>query len=106
MTTEVILTGTGVPIPVPGRAGGVRPFSASSTPEVVWTSDDGTVRVLAVAVHVVLTHLIPPPAQPGDTEAFAQDLRDGGYTGTITVGEDLTAVTLDRSAPQGEDHVR
>lgn len=39
----------------------------------------------------------PPHAaaqQPADATAFAQDLRDGGYTGTITVGEDLTAVTL------------
>jgi len=43
---------------------------------------------------VVLTHLMPPPQQPADATAFAQDLRDGGYTGTITVGEDLTAVTL------------
>ena len=41
MTTEVILTGTGVPHPRP-----------------------------------------------------AQDLRDGGYRGTITVGEDLTTVIL------------
>jgi ribonuclease Z len=44
--------------------------------------------------HVVLTHLIPPPASPADAEAFAADLRAGGYTGEITVGEDLTAVTL------------
>ena len=44
--------------------------------------------------HVVLTHLIPPPEAPGDAEAFAQDLRDGGYEGRITVGEDLTTITL------------
>ena len=156
----------------------LRPFTVPASPEVVWTSDDGTVRVLAVAVHhepvpdavayrvetpdgavvvsgdtrvcdeverlargadvlvheacrttalgpliagttfetifsyhadtvalgamaersgvphVVLTHLIPPPDRPGDAAAFAQDLRDGGYRGEVTVGEDLSAVTL------------
>jgi ribonuclease Z len=156
----------------------LRPFAVPPSPEVVWTSDDGTVRVLAVAVHhepvpdavayrvetpdgavvisgdtrvcaevedlatgadvlvheacrssalsaliagttfetifsyhadtvplgamaqrsgvphVVLTHLIPPVDQPADAAAFAQDLRDGGYTGTITVGEDLTTVMI------------
>ncbi|QXC59661.1 MBL fold metallo-hydrolase [Aquihabitans sp. G128] len=159
----------------------LRPFAVPATPEVVWTSDDGTVRVLAVAVHhepvpdavayrvetpegvvvvsgdtrvcqevedlsagadllvheacratalapliagttfetifsyhadtvalgamaeraavphVLLTHLIPPPDRPEDADAFAQDLRDGGYAGRITVGEDLVTVVLDRS---------
>ena len=156
----------------------LRPFDVPSTPEVVWTSDDGQVRVLAVAVHhepvpeavayrvetpdgavvisgdtrvcdevanlaegadvlvheacratamapliagtvfetifsyhadtaalgrmaadvgvphVVLTHLIPPVESPADAAAFAQDLRDGGYEGRITVGEDLTTIQL------------
>jgi len=155
----------------------LRPFDVPATPEVVWTSDDGRVRVLAVAVHhepvpeavayrvetpdgvvvisgdtrvcaevehlargadvlvheacrtsalapviagtvfetifsyhadtvelgamaaragvphVVLTHLIPPPEAPADADAFAQDLRDGGYSGRITVGRDLTSVS-------------
>lgn len=156
----------------------VQPFDIPSSPEVVWTSTEGTIRVLAVAVHhepvpeavayrvetpdgvvvisgdtrvcreveglaigadllvheacrtsamapliagtvfetifsyhadtvelgamaaragvpqVVLTHLIPPPESPGDAERFAQDLRDGGYSGLITVGEDLSTVVL------------
>jgi ribonuclease Z len=156
----------------------LRPFDLSATPSVVWTSDDGASRVLAVAVHhepvpeavayrvetpdgvvvisgdtrvcaeveqlaagadvlvheacrlsamaartagtvfekifsyhadtvelgamaaragvphLVLTHLIPPPDKPGDAESFAQDVRDGGYEGRITVGEDLTTVVL------------
>ena len=42
----------------------------------------------------MLTHLIPPPNEPGDRDAFAQDLRDGGYSGRITVGRDLVAITL------------
>ncbi len=43
---------------------------------------------------VVLTHLIPPPDRPGDADGFADDLRAGGYPGRITVGDDLTTVTL------------
>jgi ribonuclease Z len=42
----------------------------------------------------VLTHLIPPPETARDAEAFAADLREGGYEGRITVGEDLTTVVL------------
>ncbi len=156
----------------------LRPFAVPAAPEVVWVSDDRSVRVLAVAVHhepvpdavayrvetpdgvvvisgdtrvcaeveqlaagadvlvheacrttalaeaivgtvyetifsyhadtvalgamarragvphVVLTHLIPPPQRPADVAAFEQDLRDGGYTGVVTVGEDLTTVSL------------
>ena len=156
----------------------LRPFDTPTTPDVVWTSDDGQVRVLAVAVHhepvpeavayrvetpdgiivvsgdtrvcreveelsvgadvlvheacrtaamrtlaagtvfekifsyhadtvelgqmaarsgvphVVLTHLIPPPDTPSDSETFVQDLRAGGYKGHVTVGEDLRTISL------------
>jgi len=156
----------------------IRPFAVPPTPQLVWSNDDGSVRVIAVAVHhepvpeavafrvetpdgvvvisgdtrvcdevedlsrgadvlvheacrttalsariagttmekifsyhadtvplgamaaragvphVVLTHLIPPLSEPGDADAFVQDLRDGGYDGTITVGTDLATVTL------------
>jgi ribonuclease Z len=44
--------------------------------------------------HLVLTHLIPPPAGPDDEEAFAADVRTGGYAGRLTVGRDLTTVEL------------
>jgi len=54
----------------------------------------GAMAERAGVPHVVLTHLIPPPQQPGDGAAFAQDLRDGGYAGTVTVGEDLTTVSF------------
>ena len=30
----------------------------------------------------------------GAVTLFARDARDGGYTGTVTVGNDLTTVTL------------
>ena len=44
--------------------------------------------------HVMLTHLIPAPATPEHEQKFADDLRRGGYTGTVTVGRDLVTVTL------------
>ena len=43
---------------------------------------------------LVLTHLIPPPMAPALVEGYAQDMRDGGFTGTVVVGEDLARVTL------------
>lgn len=49
----------------------------------------GTLAERASVPHTVLTHLIPAPASPEEEEAFAEDLRCGGYTGDITVGRDL-----------------
>ncbi|HSM67593.1 MAG TPA: MBL fold metallo-hydrolase [Ilumatobacteraceae bacterium] len=54
----------------------------------------GTMAARARVPHLVLTHLIPPPETAEDRAAFEQDLRDGGYEGRVTVGEDLTIVTL------------
>ena len=44
--------------------------------------------------HVVLTHLIPQPKTDKQVAAFEADLRRGGYTGMVTVGADLTQVTV------------
>ena len=46
------------------------------------------------APHVLLTHLIPAPKDEREEAAFEQDLRDGGYTGRVTVGRDLTTIVL------------
>jgi ribonuclease Z len=54
----------------------------------------GALAERAGARHLVLTHLIPPLDRPGDAEAFAADVREGGYTGLLTVGTDLTRVTI------------
>ena len=54
----------------------------------------GTMAARAAVSHLVLTHLIPPPDTAAEADAFAADVRDGGYTGTVTVGQDLTTVTL------------
>lgn len=39
---------------------------------------------------LVLTHLLPPPYDEADTQAFADDARAGGFEGDIVVGPDLT----------------
>lgn len=54
----------------------------------------GTMMARANPPHVMLTHLIPPPGTPEESAAFAHDLREGGYNGKITVGEDLDQVTF------------
>jgi ribonuclease Z len=81
------------------RTSALAPVIAGTTFETIFDYHADTVALGALAAraavpHVVLTHLIPPPDSPEDAAAFAEDLRAGGYTGTITVGEDLTTVTL------------
>jgi ribonuclease Z len=44
--------------------------------------------------HLVLTHMIPQPKNETDAQKFETDVRDGGYTGRVTVGHDLLKVTL------------
>jgi ribonuclease Z len=43
---------------------------------------------------LVLTHLIPPPATEAERDAFAADVRGGGFGGALIVAEDLDVVTL------------
>ena len=43
---------------------------------------------------LVLTHLIPEPRTPGEVQAFADDVRAGGFTGDLLVAADLDTVTL------------
>jgi ribonuclease Z len=44
--------------------------------------------------HLVLTHLIPAPGTPEQEAAFERDVRDGGYSGRVTVGRDLMTFLL------------
>jgi ribonuclease Z len=81
------------------RATVMEPLIAGTVFERIFSYHADTVELGRMATragvpHVLLTHLIPPPDTPGDAEAFAGDLRQGGYQGRITVGEDLTTVTL------------
>ncbi len=43
---------------------------------------------------LMLTHLIPPIAGPADKVRFEQDVRDGGFAGTVIVVDDLDQQTL------------
>ncbi len=44
--------------------------------------------------YLMLTHLIPAPRSPEEEQAFADEVREGGYTGKVTVCADLDTVVL------------
>lgn len=58
------------------------------------TVELGAMAARAGVPHVLLTHLIPPVEGGDDADEFGRDLRDGGYRGVITVGDDLTTITF------------
>jgi ribonuclease Z len=97
---EVLATGADILVHEACRTTALAPLIAGTVFETIFSYHADTARLGAMAArakvpHVVLTHLIPAPDAPDDRDAFAQDLRDGGYTGRITVGTDLDVVTLD-----------
>lgn len=59
----------------------------------------GELATRADVPHLVLTHLIPQPSGPADEQRFARDIRRSGFTGELTIGRDLTTISIDRSAP-------
>jgi ribonuclease Z len=54
----------------------------------------GALAADACVGHLALTHLIPPPVDPAGEQAFSDDIRDGGYTGPLTVGRDLSTIEI------------
>lgn len=60
------------------------------------TVDLGEIAERHGVAQVVLTHLIPAPANETHEQGFVSDLRKGGYTGRVTVGRDLTVVPVGR----------
>jgi ribonuclease Z len=58
----------------------------ADTPEV------GRVAAEANVGTLVLTHLIPSPRNDKERQGFADDVRGGGYEGTLIVADDLTTV--------------
>lgn len=96
---EALAVGADVLVHEACRTTALSSVIAGTTFETIFSYHADTVALgglaeRAAVPHVVLTHLIPPPDTPADAEAFAQDLRDGGYQGRITVGEDLTTVAV------------
>lgn len=72
--------------------------------EVIFSYHADTVALGAMAEraavpHLVLTHLIPAPDTPAAEEGFAADVRQGGYTGRVTVGRDLMTFSVGETAP-------
>lgn len=47
---------------------------------------------------LMLTHLIPAPSTPEDKQAFADEVREGGYEGNVIVCDDLDSVTFDNAS--------
>jgi ribonuclease Z len=54
----------------------------------------GSLAERAGVGHLMLTHLIPQPANDEDAAAYEADVRAGGYRGTVTVGTDLASATF------------
>ncbi len=84
------------------RATALRDLTKGTVFERVLSYHADTVPLGALAEragvrHLVLTHLIPAPHNEVEEEAFAQDVRSGGYRGRVTVGRDLTTINVDRT---------
>lgn len=54
----------------------------------------GAMATSAGVKRLVLTHLIPPPANSAEEETFIADVRQGGFDGVLTVGRDLFTIEL------------
>lgn len=65
---------------------------------LTWNASAASVGALANNAHVrhlILTHLIPPPATTQDAQRFKDQARAGGYEGTIEVASDLQRIPLE-----------
>lgn len=103
---EALATGADVLVHEACRTTALAPLIAGTTYETIFSYHADTVALGTMAQrsgvpHVVLTHLVPPPETAEDRETFVRDLRDGGYTGRVTVGEDLCTVAVGAAAPAG-----
>lgn len=103
---EALATGADLLVHEACRTTALAPLIAGTPFETIFSYHADTVALGAMAEradvpHVMLTHLIPPPNDPRDRDAFAQDLRDGGYSGRITVGRDLDVTILDSGSVSG-----
>lgn len=81
------------------RATALGPFIAGTPLEHIFdyhadSQQLGRLAAEAAVGHLVLTHLIPPPATAEEEAAFVADVRAGGYSGLLTVGRDLLTVEV------------
>jgi ribonuclease Z len=68
--------------------------------------DLGGLAARAKIGQLVLTHLVPPPLDDQDAEAFVTDVRAGGYDGAVHVGVDLLRVVVNSDSAAGDDSAR
>lgn len=59
----------------------------------------GGLAARAGVPELIITHMVPSPQTPSEVETFERAIRTGGYTGNLTIAEDLHTTTID---PQGE----
>ena len=80
-----------------------RRSSRSSTTTPTRSRSGGMAEAAGVG-HLVLTHLIPPPTDPAAEQAFADDVREGGYTGRSpsATTSSPSSSTADREASGSE----
>ncbi|HEX4493893.1 MAG TPA: MBL fold metallo-hydrolase [Acidimicrobiia bacterium] len=81
------------------RVSAMQPLTRGTPFEHIFDYHADTVALGALAAaaevrHLVLTHLIPPPADPAAEQTFADDVREGGYTGLLSVGHDLLTIAI------------
>lgn len=81
------------------RASALHDLVEGTVIETIFSYHADTVPLGALAAragvpHVVLTHLIPQPTTEIEVAGFELDLREGGFEGEVTVGEDLTTIVV------------
>jgi ribonuclease Z len=96
---EQLSTGCDVLVHEACRATALRDTIAGTVFETILSYHADTVPLGGLAEragvrHLLLTHLIPAPTTEDESAAFADDLRQGGYGGEITVGHDLTTIEI------------
>jgi ribonuclease Z len=94
-----LATGADVLVHEACRRSAMAPMIAGTPFEQIFDYHADTVELGRMAEtldvgHLVLTHLVPAPADPASEQTFVDDLREGGYTGRLTVGRDLFTVEL------------
>jgi len=87
------------------RATALRDLIVGTRIEAIFSYHADAVELGALATraevrHLVLTHLIPAPSAPEEEQAFAEDVRSGGFTGQVTVGRDLMSFDVDMATDE------
>jgi ribonuclease Z len=88
------------------RTSAMAPLIAGTVFETIFSYHADTVALGSMAAragvpHVLLTHLVPPPENNTDEDAFIADLRQGGYGGEVTVGRDLATAVVGPARSNG-----